>query len=109
MIEAALEREANLPPKLKRHAQFERVVCLASSAPMIVRFARGVREGGSKRQEIFIYLELGPCGGGDQPPVASELLDLTSLFTYTRGLTNGVPAALANAASSHRTRTRSLR
>lgn len=109
MIEAALERKANLSPKQKRHARFGRVVCLAASAPTVLRFARGVREGGSKRQEIFIYLELGPCGGGDQPPVASELLDLTSLFTYTRGLTNGVPAALANAASSHRTRTRSLR
>ena len=35
MIEAALEREANLPPKLRRHAQFERVVCLATSAPTV--------------------------------------------------------------------------
>jgi hypothetical protein len=62
-------------------------------------------------RELFIYLELGLCGGGDQPPVASEPLDLTSLFTDTWDLTNGVPAALADAASSHFhcAQTRSLR
>jgi hypothetical protein len=55
MIEAALEREANLPPKLRRHAQFERVVCLDTSAPTVLRVARGVREGESK-WERNIYL-----------------------------------------------------
>ena len=35
MIEAALERKANLSPKQKRHARFERVVCLAASAPTV--------------------------------------------------------------------------
>jgi len=96
MIEAALEREANLPPKLKRHAQFERVVCLASSAPMIVRFARGVREGESKR-EGNIYLP------GAWPvrwsPASSCVIFPRLHFTGMRGMSNGVPESLARAAS----------
>ena len=35
MIEAALERKANLSPKQKRHARFERVICFATSAPTV--------------------------------------------------------------------------
>ena len=54
MIEAALEREANLPPKLRKHARFERVICLAASAPTVVRVARGERERESKRKKILI-------------------------------------------------------
>jgi hypothetical protein len=47
MIEAALERKANLSPKQKRHARFERVVCLAASAPTVcsgVRISEMVKE-----------------------------------------------------------------
>jgi hypothetical protein len=91
MIEAALEREANLPPKLRRHAQFERVDCLASSAPMVVGVARGVREGESKRSEILMHLASGLCGR-NQPPVASESLNLTSLADWQGGSPNGRPA-----------------
>jgi len=71
MIEAALERKANLSPKLKRHAQFERVVrpCCFSSHGCALRAWCERRR---KRAERIIY----PCGqglcGGHQPLVASD-------------------------------------
>lgn len=78
MIEAALEREANLSPELKRHAQFERVVCLASSAPMVVRIARGEREGESEGEGSVLCWRAWSVRR--QPTlVAPELCNLTSL------------------------------
>jgi len=52
---------------------------------MVVRFARGVREGESERKEILMHLAHGLCGG-NQPLVVSELLDLTSLAALSGGV-----------------------
>lgn len=67
---------------------------------MVLRVARGVREGESKRERNIYLSGAWPVRWSPAPPVASELLDFTSLFTDMWGLTNGVPRFLANVACS---------